>query len=339
MIKNKKVFIIAEAGVNHNGSLELAKKLVDAAADSGADAIKFQTFDAGSLVSKKAVKAEYQKKTTSPRESQFEMLKRLQLSRRDHAELLAYSKKRKIIFLSSPFDEKSADLLEKLGVTLFKIPSGEITNIPFLRHVANKMKPIILSTGMANLGEIEEALDVIYASGNRRVELLHCVTEYPAPYREINLRAMITMKNAFNIPIGYSDHTPGTEVAIAAVALGAEIIEKHLTLDKKMDGPDHSASLEPDEFADMVAAVRNIEMALGDGRKKPAQCELKNMDIARKSIVAAKSIQKNETITRVKLAIKRPGSGVQPKDLEKIVGRKAKQNIEADEVITWSKLL
>ena len=334
----KKVFIIAEAGVNHNGSLALAKKLIDAARDAGADAVKFQSYDAGSLVSKNATKAEYQKKTTSPEESQFEMLRKLQLSRRDHVELIAHSKKRRIIFLSSPFDKKSADLLEKLGVSQYKIPSGEITNIPLLKHVAKKMRPIILSTGMSDLGDIEEALDAMYTTGNKRVKLLHCVTEYPAPYRAINLRAMITMKNAFNVPVGYSDHTPGTEIALAAVALGAEIVEKHLTLDKTMDGPDHSASLEPTEFAEMVTAVRNIELSLGDGRKKPAQCELKNMDIARKSIVAARRIEQNEKIIRTKLAIKRPGSGVKPKDLGKIVGLTAKKLIEADEVITWSKL-
>ena len=338
MMIKKKVFIIAEAGVNHNGSLALAKKMIDAAVDAGADSIKFQTFDAERLVSKNAAKAEYQKKTTSSRESQYEMLRRLQLSRREHYELIAYSKKKGITFLSSPFDEKSANLLEKLGVTRFKIPSGEITNTPFLLHVAKKMKPIILSTGMSTLGNIEEALNIIYSTGNRQVQLLHCVTEYPAPYRDINLRALITMKNAFDIPVGYSDHTMGNEVAIAAVALGAEIIEKHFTLDKNMDGPDHKASLEPDEFKDMVSAIRNIEIAMGDGIKRPAECELKNMAIARKSIVAARSIKKDEKITRAKVVIKRPGHGIQPNDLMKIIGRRAKHDIEVDEVITWSKL-
>lgn len=338
MMLKKKVFIIAEAGVNHNGSLSLAKKMIDAAADAGADAIKFQTFDAGRLVSKNAAKAEYQKKTTSPHESQYEMLRRLQLSTRDHSELIAYSKKKGVIFLSSPFDEKSADLLEKLGVNQFKIPSGEITNIPFLSHVAKKMKPIILSTGMSTLGDIEEALDIIYSTGNRHVQLLHCVTEYPAPCREINLRAMMTMKNAFDIPVGYSDHALGNEIAIAAVALGAEIIEKHFTLDKNMDGPDHKASLEPEEFKEMVAAIRNVEMAMGDGIKKPAPCEIKNMAIARKSVVAARPIKKNEKITQASVTIKRPGNGIQPHDLVKIIGRRVKRDIEADEIITWSNL-
>lgn len=333
-----KTFIIAEAGVNHNGSMEIARRLIDEAKAAGSDAIKFQTFKARKLVSRKADKAPYQKETTSRDESQYDMLKRLELGEQEHFDLISLCKEKGIIFLSSPFDEESADLLEKIGVNMFKIPSGEITNLPFLQHIARKNKPLIMSTGMATLEEVEEALNSIYTTGNKRVTLLHCVTEYPAPFAEINLRAMLTMKKAFNLPVGYSDHTPGIEIAIAAVSLGAEVIEKHFTLDKNMEGPDHKASIEPHELRQMIRSIRNVENSLGDGVKRPAPCELKNMEIARKSIVAAELIKRGQPLTKKNVVIKRPGYGVQPKDMEKILGRIAKSDIHPDEVVTWEKL-
>jgi len=334
----RRVFIIAEAGVNHNGSLEIAKKLIDAAKKAGVDAIKFQTFKAEKLVSESAPKADYQKRTTSVEESQYDMLKRLELSKEDHVELIHYCRQKRMTFLSSPFDETSADLLEQLCVSAFKIPSGEITNHPFLKHVARKNKPLILSTGMSTLGEVEEALQVIYSTGNRSVTLLHCVTEYPAPFHEINLKAMLTMRQAFQIPVGYSDHTPGLEIALAAVALGAEVIEKHFTLDKNMEGPDHRASLEPRELRAMVRAIRNVEKALGDGIKRPAACELRNIAIARKCIVAAREIKKGETLETSSIALKRSGNGIDPRDLKKIMGLKARVNIKGNDRITWDML-
>jgi N,N'-diacetyllegionaminate synthase len=338
MKRRKGTYIIAEAGVNHNGSLEIAKRLVKEAKKAGADAVKFQTFRAERLVSRFAGKAEYQKKTTARDESQLEMIRKLELSESDHAELMDLCRKRKIDFLSSPFDEEGADLLDRLGVPAFKIPSGEITNHPFLEHIAGKKKPMILSTGMSSLEEVKEAVAVIFSTGNGALTLLHCVTEYPAPVEEINLRAMITMKEVFGLPVGYSDHTPGIEIAVAAVALGAAVIEKHFTLYRNMPGPDHKASLEPSELQAMVKAIRNVEKALGDGKKMPAPCEAKNMVIARKSIVALKPIGAGEVINREEVGIKRPGNGIQPKDLEKIIGLKAKRNIGQDEVITWEDL-
>ena len=338
-MKKHRTFIIAEGGVNHNGSVEIAKELIDRAKAAGADAIKFQTFKAEKLVSKTADKAAYQKKTTSKKESHYEMLRRLELDEEDHQELMNHCRKRKITFLSSPFDEESADLLEKLGMRMFKIPSGELTNLPFLQHIAKKNKPIIMSTGMSTLKEVEEALKAIFKTGNKKVTLLHCVTEYPAPFKEINLKAMLTLKEAFNLPVGYSDHTKGIEIAIAAVALGAQIIEKHFTLDKNMDGPDHKASIDPLELKQMIKAIRNVQTSLGDGVKKPAICELKNINIARKSIVATRDIEKGERITRAKVAVKRPGSGIQPKDLNKLLGHVTKCAIKADQVITWAKVL
>lgn len=334
----KKTLIIAEAGVNHNGSLDTAKKLVKEAKRAGADVIKFQTFKADKLVSTKVEKAEYQKKTTESKESQYEMIKRLELGIKEHQKLVQYCRSQKIMFLSSPFDEESADLLEKLDVRMFKIGSGEITNLPFLRYVAKKGRPIILSTGMSSLGEVEEAIDAVLSAGNRAITLLHCVTEYPAPYKDINLRAISTMREAFGLSIGYSDHTEGIEIALAAVALGAEVIEKHFTLDKNSEGPDHKASIEPDGFREMVRAIRNIEAAFGDGRKRPAESELKNIPIARKSIVAANAIRRGQKITKDLLAIKRPGYGIQPKELEKILGLKASRSISKDQVITWEDL-
>jgi N,N'-diacetyllegionaminate synthase len=339
MRNGKSTFVIAEAGVNHNGSLVLAKQLIDAAKAAGADAIKFQTFKTERLASRHAGKAEYQKRTTRHDESQFEMLKKLELDEKAHLELLDYSRRKKIEFLSSPFDEQSADLLDEIGIRIFKIPSGEITNLPYLAHIAKKGKAMILSTGMSTLGEVEEALKVIRSAGNVRVQLLHCVTEYPAPVACINLKAMLTLASAFDLSVGYSDHTPGTEIAIAAVALGAEIIEKHLTLSKEMEGPDHRASLAPQEFKSMVDAIRNVEHSLGDGVKRPAPCELKNIFIARKSVVAAREIKRGEKLNASNLTLKRPGHGIQPRDLDKVFGRRARTRVKLDQVITWADII
>src|SRR5580692_1125077 len=332
------VFIIAEAGVNHNGSLDLALRLVDAAKASGADAVKFQTFRADLLATRSAHKAPYQERTTANVESQFEMLQRLQLDAAAHRCLIDHCRQVGIQFLSSPFDAQSADLLATMDLPLYKVPSGEITNLPFLQHLARKGRPIILSTGMSTLGEVEEAVHVLQAAGGVQLTLLHCVTEYPAPYAEVNLRAMQTLKSAFGLPVGYSDHTPGIEIAIAAVALGAEVIEKHFTLDRSLPGPDHSASLEPKEFKQMVAAIRNVESALGDGIKKPALCELPNIPVARKSVVAARALRAGQKLAAADLDIKRPGTGLSPKLLTALVGRTLRTNIEPDELILWDHL-
>jgi N-acetylneuraminate synthase len=330
-----RTFIIAEAGVNHGGSIDVAAALVETAKECGADAIKFQTFRAERLVSRRAGKAEYQKRTTSASESQYGMLKNLELTADGHRTLVRRCRERDILFLSSPFDEESADLLHGLDVNIFKIPSGEITNLPFLKHVARKGRPIILSTGMSTLGEIEEALAAIREAGNPDVSLLHCVSEYPAPYPEINLRAMNTIREKFRLPVGFSDHTEGIEVSIAAVALGATILEKHFTLSREMAGPDHKASLEPVEFRRMVEAIRNVELAMGDGIKRPASCEIGNREIARKSVVATSPIRPGEKFTDRNIALKRPGYGIQPKDIGRLLGREAKVPIDADDVVTW----
>jgi N,N'-diacetyllegionaminate synthase len=311
----------------------LAKRLVDSAKKCGADAIKFQTFKASSLVTPDAKKAKYQFENTQSSTSQFEMLKKLELNRKAHIELFKYCKKKNITFLSSPFDEESVDMLDELGVTMFKIPSGEITNTPFLKYVARKRKPIILSTGMSTLKEVKTALDTIYSTGNKKVTLLHCVTEYPAPYADINLNAMITMRQAFKVPVGYSDHTSGIEIAIASAALGAEVIEKHFTLDRSMKGPDHKASIEPTEFKKMIVSIRNVEIAMGNGKKIPAKSELKNIDVVRKSIIAKIDIKKGEILTTNNLTAKRPGSGISPYKLDSILGKKAKKNFKKDELI------
>lgn len=333
------VFIIAEAGVNHNGSLKLAKKLIDVAVEAGADAVKFQTFKAENLVTKTADKAGYQKQVTGSDESQFQMLKKLELSGKDHVELYDYCRKAGIMFLSTPFDFESADLLEKLGVELFKISSGDITNMPFLKYVARKNKPIVLSTGMSTLGEVEEAIDWIKQEGNEQIKLLHCTTSYPTLYTDVNLRAMETLRDAFKLPVGYSDHTPGIEIPIAAAAMGACIIEKHFTLDNAMEGPDHKASLEPDELKSMVSCIRNIEMALGDGVKKVTEKELQNLNIVRKSIVAARKIYKGHTIHEKDMAIKRPQTGISPKYFSNLVGKTVQNDVEPDEPIKWEYLL
>ena len=331
-------FIIAEAGVNHNGSLELALQLIDAAKASGADAVKFQSFRADLLATRSAGKAPYQERTTEEAEAQFEMLERLQLDATAHRRLADYCRQVGIQFLSSPFDAQSADLLAAMNVPFYKIPSGEITNLPFLEHVASKNRPIILSTGMSTLGEVEEAVHVLQAAGAKRLTLLHCVTEYPAPYAEVNLRAMQTLKAAFGLPVGYSDHTPGIEIAIAAVALGAEVIEKHFTLDRSLPGPDHRASLEPAELQQMVEAIRHVEAALGTGIKAPAPCELPNLPVARKSVVAARAMQSGHRLAADDLEIKRPGNGLAPKLLSTLIGRTLRVSVDKDDIFQWDHL-
>jgi N,N'-diacetyllegionaminate synthase len=329
------VFIIAEAGVNHNGSIELAKKLIDVASEAGVDAVKFQTFKAENLVSKNAVKAEYQKETTDATESQFDMLKKLELDIDTHNELIAYCKTKNIMFLSTPFDHDSIELLKDLGLEIFKIPSGEITNLPYLRHIGSLNKKVILSTGMADIGEIEDALDVLIDAGTlkEKITVLHANTMYPTPMEDVNLRAMVTIGNTFDIAYGYSDHTLGIEVDIAAVAIGATCIEKHFTLDKTMDGPDHKASLEPHELKEMVKAIRNIEIALGSSVKKPTPSETPNIKIARKSIVASSYIKKGELLTEENLAIKRPSTGINPMRWDEVVGTVATKEYSVDELI------
>jgi len=331
----KKTFIIAEAGVNHNGSIEIAKKLIDAAKDSGADAVKFQTFKAEKLVSKKAQKAEYQKQHTDAGESQYEMIKKLEMSFLDHTKLINYCNRVGIKFLSSPFDLEGIDLLNELGLDTFKIPSGEIVNLPYLRKLGKLNKTNILSTGMADLGEIEDALDILMNSGTEKgkIIVLHCNTEYPTPYQDVNLNAMLTIKKAFNVRVGYSDHTGGIEIPIAAVALGAEVIEKHFTLDRNMSGPDHKASLEPNELKLMVTAIRNIEKALGEGIKKPSQSERKNINIARKSILASCSIKEGEVFSKKNVCTKRPGYGISPMRWDEVIGKTAKRDFSEDDLI------
>lgn len=331
----KRVFIIAEAGVNHNGSIELAKKLIDVAVEAKADAVKFQTFKAKNLVSKNAQKAEYQKQTTNKEESQFDMIKKLELDVDTHKELISYCNSKNIMFLSTPFDHDSIELLNDLGLEIFKIPSGEITNLPYLRHIGRLNKKVILSTGMADIGEIEDALDVLINAGTKKenITVLHANTEYPTPMEDVNLKAMLTIGKTFDIEFGYSDHTLGIEVPTAAVALGATVIEKHFTLDKTMQGPDHKASLEPDELKAMVKAIRNIELALGSSIKKPSKSESKNKEIARKSIVAKTSIKKGEALNEDNLAIKRPANGINPMRWDEVVGSVALKDYEEDELI------
>jgi N,N'-diacetyllegionaminate synthase len=332
----KRTFIIAEAGVNHNGSLKLAIKLIDAAKKSGADAVKFQTFKADSLVSKNAKKAAYQQKTTLVDESQYAMIKKLELSLNDHHQLIAYCKKRNIEFLSSPFDLESIDLLVELGLCTIKIPSGEITNLPYLQKIGKLNLCVILSTGMAEIKEISDAIKVLTESGTdkEKIVVLHCNTEYPTPYKDVNLKAMITIRDKFNIKVGYSDHTSGIEIPIAAVALGAEIIEKHFTLDKTMVGPDHAASLEPQQLKQMINSIRNIEIAMGDGLKRPSTSEEKNKMVARKSLVAACSIKKGDLFTEENITVKRPGNGISPMKWYKVIGKTSNKNFNADDIIT-----
>jgi N,N'-diacetyllegionaminate synthase len=330
-----RTLIIAEAGVNHNGDLGLAKQLIDLAAEAGADIVKFQTFNANRQVTRTAKKADYQTLTTDSQESQHDMLRRLELSVEMHHELIVHCVARNIGFFSTGFDVESVDLLLSLGQDHFKIPSGEITNLPYLRHIGRLGKAVILSTGMATMGDIEAALDVLEQAGTARAQItvLHCTTEYPAPIHEVNLRAMQSIHTAFGVAVGYSDHTSGIEVAIAAVAMGATVIEKHFTLDRNLPGPDHKASLEPEELKAMVKAIRNIEIALGDGIKRLTLSETRNKPIARKSLVASQVIKAGEVFSAQNLTTKRPGTGVSPMRWDKVIGRSAPRDFSADELI------
>jgi N,N'-diacetyllegionaminate synthase len=335
----KNTVIIAEAGVNHNGSIELAKKLIDVAAEAGADYVKFQTFKSEQVISKNAKKADYQiANTENEVESQLEMVKKYELDKEAHIELINYCEGKGIKFLSSPFDLPSIDLLLELGIDIFKIPSGEITNLPYLKKVASLAKEIILSTGMCNLADIEVALAILIKHGAslHNITLLHCNTEYPTPFNDVNLLAMNTIGDAFKVKVGYSDHTLGIEVPIAACALGACIIEKHFTLDKNMKGPDHIASLEPHELKDMVKAIRNIDIALGTGIKQPSESERKNINIARKSIVAASDLQSGDVLTPENISVKRPGNGISPLAWDDIIGKTITRSFSADELLDVS---
>lgn len=330
-----KTLIIAEAGVNHNGDMEMARRLVEIAAQSGADFVKFQTFKADRLVTRQAAKADYQRQLTADDESQYDMIRRLELTTEMHVELIEHCRRQGIHFLSTGFDIESLDLLAGLGIPLFKIPSGEITNLPYLQHIGRQGKPVILSTGMADMAEIGAALKVLEQAGTPRqqITVLHCNTEYPTPMRDVNLRAMLSIRDVFGVQVGYSDHTAGLEVPISAVALGATVIEKHFTLDRNLPGPDHQASLEPYELKAMVAAIRNIELALGNGVKHPSLSEAKNIAIVRKSLVAACTIRAGEPFTLDNLAVKRPGTGVSPMRLNEMLGQLAGRDFQTDELI------
>lgn len=333
-MKNK-VTIIAEAGVNHNGSLDIAKKLIDIATVAGADYVKFQTFTASNQVTPYAQRAEYQKVNSAGGNSQYELLKNLELTEEMHYQLLDYCNKNSIGFLSTGFDIESVNFLSKLGQKTFKVPSGEITNLPYLRNLARKSDNVILSTGISTLGEIESALDVLLSTGIKRnqVTILHCTSDYPASMNDVNLKAMTSIATSFGVAVGYSDHTNGIEIPIAAVALGATIIEKHFTVDRRMLGPDHKASIEPSELTAMIKAVRNIEIALGDGIKKPTLGELKNKTLVRKSIVARMLIKKGDIFTDENLAVKRPGGGISPMQWDQVIGKKATQDFGENEYI------
>ncbi len=328
-----KIFIIAEAGVNHNGDMRTAKRMIDVAAAAGADAVKFQTFKTENLVCRNAGKAAYQMEATGTDESQFDMLRKLELTPDMHTELISYCRGKNIMFLSTPFDLDSLHYLVNCGLAIIKIPSGEITNYPLLREAARSGIRIILSSGMSTLDEVREAVCVLKKNGGTDITVLHCNTEYPTPFSDVNLRAMQTIRDEIGVRAGYSDHTQGIEAAVAAAALGAEVIEKHFTLDKKMKGPDHKASLEPDELTEMIRSVRHIEQALGSGRKEPSASEKKNMSVARKSIVAQCNIRAGEVFTEENLAAKRPGGGLSPMLWEQVVGRKANRDFAADEMI------
>ena len=329
------VFIIAEAGVNHNGSIKLAKELIDVASDAGADAVKFQTFKAETLVSKSAQKASYQKETTDGKESQFDMLKKLELDVATHRELIEYCHPKKIMFLSTPFDLESIELLDSLGLEIFKIPSGEITNLPYLMAIAKLNKKVILSSGMATMQEIRDAFEVLVQNGTQKenITILHANTMYPTPMEDVNLNAMLTIKKELNVEVGYSDHTLGIEVPTAAVAMGASVIEKHFTLSRDMEGPDHKASLEPQELRAMVKAIRNIQKALGSFEKKPSPSETPNILVARKSIVASKTIAKGELLSESNLTVKRPAGGINPMRWDEVLGKVAQKSYAVDEMI------
>jgi N,N'-diacetyllegionaminate synthase len=327
------VYIIAEAGINHNGRLDLATRLIDAAAEAGADCVKFQTFKTNEVISKWAQKAKYQEDTTAKDETEFEMVKKLELSFGNFISLHAYCTKKRIQFLSTPFDLPSIAFLNTLNLPLWKIPSGEITNLPYLLSIARTQKPVLMSTGMCEIDEIQAAVDVLKENGTPQIKLLHCNTEYPTPFQDVNLNAIRTLRERFGVEVGYSDHTTGIEVPVAAVALGASVIEKHFTLDKHMDGPDHRASLEPGELTSMVASIRNIEKALGNGIKTPSRSERKNIDIARKSIVARCAINKGDLFSEDNITVKRPGYGISPMRWFDVLGKMAKRDFEEDELI------
>lgn len=331
-----RTLIIAEAGVNHNGDINLAKELISKAADAGADLVKFQTFNTSKCISRDAPKAQYQKEATDQEQSQFDMVRKLELSKTDHHVLIDACNRCGIGFFSTAFDHESFNLLMELNIDRVKIPSGEITNLPLLRHVSGRGLPLILSTGMSTLGDIEAALNVIENAGTPRslITILHCNTEYPTPMSDVNLRAMNSLREAFGVAVGYSDHTQGIEVPVAAVALGATVIEKHFTLDRNLPGPDHKASLEPDELTEMVRSIRNIEMAMGTSIKRPSESELKNIQIARKSIVAASDIQTGEKFSEENIMAKRPGTGISPMKWDDVIGRTATRDFVADELIT-----
>ncbi len=332
----ERVFIIAEAGVNHNGSLDMAIEMISAAVAAGADAVKFQTFKADKVISRFAPKARYQIETTGEGDSQLNMARKLEFNPLQHETLIRECAMKGIRFLSTPFDMESIELLHHLKLDTFKIPSGEITHLPYLRRIGALKKKILLSTGMADLGEIEDAIDILVAEGTSKTDitLLHCTTEYPTPMEEVNLKAMLTLKAAFGCPVGYSDHSPGIEVPVAAAALGARVLEKHFTLDKTMEGPDHRASLEPGELKAMVIAIRNIEKALGSGVKKPSPSEGPNREIVRRSIVAGRQIGKGELFTEENILCKRPGTGISPMEWDRVIGRRAVRNYNEDELIT-----
>lgn len=328
-----RIFVIAEAGVNHNGDIEIAKQLIDAAVEAGADAVKFQTFKAERLVCRDAKKAEYQLATTDKSESQYDMLKKLELTTETHEILMKYCDQKNIMFLSTPFDIESIKLLSELKIQIYKIPSGEITNLPYLREVGKYRKKTILSTGMSTMDEVKEAVDVLQKAGANDIILLHCNTQYPTPMKDVNLLAMVHMREELGLPVGYSDHTQGIEIPIAAAALGATVIEKHFTLDRNMEGPDHKASLEPAELKAMVSSIRKVEEAMGDGIKKPTFSELSNMAVARKSIVAKCDIKAGELLTEENLVTKRPGTGISPMRWNEFIGTAAKRDYVKDELI------
>lgn len=330
-----KLTIIAEAGVNHNGSLDLCYELIRHANEAGVDYIKFQTFKTELNIAKHTPKAAYQLESTEQSQSHFEMVKKLELTESDHHEIVSFCKVCGIKFSSTGFDKQSIDLLTDIDVDFLKIPSGEISNLPYLQYIASKKLPIILSTGMSTMQEIEDALAILESSGVKRNEitLLHCNTEYPTPMEDVNLRAMLSMKEKFGVDVGYSDHTLGIEVPIAAVAMGATVIEKHFTLDRSMEGPDHAASLEPTELKQMVRCIRNLEKALGDGVKKPSRSEEKNIPIVRKSIVALRPISEGEVLTKANLSVKRPGTGISPMEWDNVIGQKASRDFAPDDLI------
>ena len=333
-----KAYIIAEAGVNHNGDIKLAYELIDAAAQAGCDCVKFQTFRAEKLVTETAPQAEYQIQNIGKKSSQYEMLKKLEFTFEQFAQLKAYCEKKGIDFLSTPFDEESADMLYELGVKCFKFSSGDITNKPFLQYVAQKNLPMILSTGMCTLDEVKEAVSWVEESGNKQITLLHCTSNYPTPYQDVNMAAMQTLKDTFEYPVGYSDHTQGIVIPVMAAAMGAVVIEKHFTLDRNMEGPDHKASLEPSELAVMVKEIRIVESAMGTGEKKPCESELGTRDVARKSLVYATDVAAGEVITSKMLTVKRPGTGIAPKYFGEMIGKKPVRDVKKDELADWKDL-